>query len=173
MSSKMCYGTSHKAWNYERALKRRLVAGIILLEGSECQETKKRRLKKYEASVNLRKPWDNLIDIWKLRNFTLPVFKLRNTHCPFAEVLAFLHHSLVLPRLVSCIVLQLPSHLWSPWSAVHDVNRMKQSDCSTAIMAHSCLPTLQPPNSICDLFSWKWHIQQHIISCYGWLLCSY
>ena len=28
-----------------------------------------------------------------LRNFTLPVFKLRNTHCPFTEVLAFLRRS--------------------------------------------------------------------------------
>ena len=54
-------------------------------------------------------PEDNLINIWKLRNFTLPVFKLRNIHCPLTEVLAFFHQcSLVLPGLVSCIVLQLP-----------------------------------------------------------------
>ena len=46
---------------------------------------------KHEASINLRKPLDNLINIWKLRNFTLPVVKLRNTHHLFTEVLAFLH----------------------------------------------------------------------------------
>ena len=39
-SSKMYYVTSHKAWNYERALKRRLVVGIIPLGPSERQETK-------------------------------------------------------------------------------------------------------------------------------------
>ena len=39
-SSKMYYVTSHKAWNYKRALKRQLLAGIILLGASERQETK-------------------------------------------------------------------------------------------------------------------------------------
>ena len=37
--------------------------------------------------------WDNLMDIWELRNLTLPVSKLRNTHHSFTEVLAFLRQS--------------------------------------------------------------------------------
>ena len=92
-SSKMYYVMSHKALSYELAIKRRLATGSSF---SELLNAKKRR-STFES----------------LRNFTLPVFKLRNTHRPFTEVLAFLRQSFSgsTRLVVSCIVLQLPSHL--------------------------------------------------------------
>ena len=44
-------------------------------------------------------------------------------------------HSLVLSGLVSCVMLQLPGVLWSPFIAVRDIIFMKQSDWSTTNVA--------------------------------------
>ena len=129
-SLKMYYVLSQKTWNYERALKRRLVAGIILLGTSECQETKIHKTWSFcQPQKALRQSHRHL----KLSNFTLPVFKLRNTHHPFIEVTAFLCQSFSGSTWLSLIALQLPSFLWSPFMAVHDVICMKQSDWSTTI----------------------------------------
>ena len=46
---------------------------------SELPNAKKRRFTKLEASVNVRKPGQSYQHL-KLRNFTLPVVKLRNAH---------------------------------------------------------------------------------------------
>ena len=46
---------------------------------SELPNTKKRRITKLEASVNVRKPGQSYRHL-KLRNFTLPVVKPRNAH---------------------------------------------------------------------------------------------
>ena len=45
----MCV-TSRKAWNYDKAVKRELVAGIIFFE---LPNTKKWRLTKYETSLRV------------------------------------------------------------------------------------------------------------------------
>ena len=109
-SLKMYYVTSHKAWNYERALKRWLVAGIILLGASVRQETKIHKLT-WSLCQPQKAPRQSYRHL-KLRNFTLTVFKLRNTHRPFTEVLEFLRSSF--SDLVACIALQPPSLLCSP-----------------------------------------------------------
>ena len=49
---------------------------------------------------------------------------------------SFASRALVLPGLVSCIVLQLSSLLWSPSIGVRDVVCMKQSDWSATIVVH-------------------------------------
>ena len=91
-SSKMYYVTSHKAWNYERALKRWLVAGIILLGAPERQETKIHKTWGLcQPQVALRQFYRHL----KASGTSHCQFSSsdRNTHHPFTEILAFLHRS--------------------------------------------------------------------------------
>ena len=73
----------------------------------------------------------------KLRNFRLPVGKLRNNTPPIGRSpgIPLLLHSLVLLGLVFCIALQQPSLPWSPFFAVCDIIRMKQTELSAVIMA--------------------------------------
>ena len=124
-SSTMYYLTSHKAWNYERALKRRLVAGIILLGASECQETKIHKTWSLcQPQIALRQSYQHL----KASGTSHCQFSSSETHTVHSQKSwhSFAGRSLVLHSLVSCIALQLPSHLWSSSSTVCDVSRMRQ-----------------------------------------------
>ena len=74
-------------------------------------------LKPLSTSESLRRSYRHL----KLRDFTLPVGKLRNTyHTRVHESpgIPSLVRSLPPPDLVSCIMLQLPSLHWSPFTIV-------------------------------------------------------
>ena len=133
-SSKMCYVMSHKACNYQRAIKRRLVAGIILLGASERQETK------IHKAWSLCQPQKVLRQsCWCLKAQELHTASFQATYtyttCSQKSWHFFAGYALVLPHLVSCIWLQLLSLLWSPSIAVCDIIRMKQSDWSATNVA--------------------------------------
>ena len=123
-----------KLWNYKRAPKRRLVAGIILLGASERQEMK------------IHKTWSLCQLPIALRQSYRHLKALGTSHCQFSNSEThttrsqkswhfFAGRSLVLHGLVSCIALELPSRLWSPYIAVRDIIRMNQSDWSTTNVA--------------------------------------
>ena len=117
LSSKMCYVTSHKAWNYKSTSSK---------EMARCREfpkAKQWRFTKHEASVNLRKLWDNFINIWSSGTSHCQ-FWSSETHTTRSQKSwhSFAGHSLVLSDIVSCIALSL---LWLAFIAVCDVIRMK------------------------------------------------
>ena len=90
-SSKMYYVTSHKAWKYVRKSSK---------ETAYCRDHPSRSFQtpRNEDSQNMmplstsNSPETILLTFESLRNFTQPVFKLRNTHHLF-KVLAFLRQS--------------------------------------------------------------------------------
>ena len=94
-------------WNYDRAVKIKLVARIIFLGASECQETK------INKTWNHYQPRSYLTNI---RNFTPPVHR--------SSGILLLVCFLVLPGFVFCIVLQLPCCFWlwlhSTWYQLHE-----------------------------------------------------
>ena len=150
----MYYATSHKAWNYERALKRRHVAGIILLGASEHQETK------IHKTWSLRQPRIALRQsYWHLKasGTSHCQFSSSETHTARSQKSwpSFAGRSPVLQGLVSCIALQLPSHLWSSSIAVRDIIRMKQSDWSTTNMALGTKIKKVVDQTIFPLRMWK------------------
>ena len=119
----------HTAWNYERALKGRLVSGIIL-RASKCEETKIHKTWSLcqPHADSPRQCYQHL----KASGTSHYQFSSSETHTARSPKSwdSFAGRSLVLQGLVSCIALQLPSHRWSPSIAVRDVIRMKQSDWS-------------------------------------------
>ena len=92
MSLKMYYVMSGKLWHYETVPKRQVIGGIILLGASEHQEMKIHKTWSLcQPQKVLRRSYWHL----NLRNFTLPVGKLRSTYHAFMEVLACLHWSVL------------------------------------------------------------------------------
>ena len=129
--SKTYYVRSHKAWNYERAVKRRLISEIILLWSFQMLRNKVSQNWTFcQPRKALRQSYWHL----KLRNFTLPVVKFKNTHYPFTEDLGLLCQSVLWCYQLSLLhSASTPSLLWLPFIVVYNVIHMKQSDWSTTV----------------------------------------
>ena len=94
-----------KAWNYERALRRQLIAGAILLWASKRKETKTYKL---ETSANL---W-----VRETLRQSYLTFEAQNLH---TEVIEFLR---------SLLRFQVPPS-WLDWSSAQHFNRLTFFDC--------------------------------------------
>ena len=114
-------------------LKRELIAVIILIRASERQNNKKKKIHKNMKPLSTS-------DSPKMILLTFEAQELHTNTCQAQKRTVCVHgshgilllvHSLVLPGLVSCIEFQLPSLLWSPFTAVRGLIHMKQSDRST------------------------------------------
>ena len=115
------YVASRKAWNYERALRRQLIAGVILLRASKHKEMKTYKL---ETSVNL----------WVRETFrqSYLTFEAQNLHTEVIEFLRSLLRFQVPPSWLDWSSAQYFNRLtsWLPFIAVRNVIFMKQSDWS-------------------------------------------
>ena len=108
----MDYAASCKVSNYDKAVKRQLVAGTVFLWVFKRQG----RFSKCDASVNLRVTLEQYYltfeaqelctATWQAQKHTLPVDK--------SPSILPLVYSLVLSDSVFCMQPQLPSFLWSP-----------------------------------------------------------
>ena len=96
---------SCKDWNYERALRRQLIAGVILLRASKRKETKTYKL---ETSVNL---W-----VRETLRQSYLTFEAQNLHTEVIEFLRSLLHFQVSPS-------------WLDWSCAQHFNRLTSFDC--------------------------------------------
>ena len=130
-------------WNYDRAVKIKLVARIIFLGASECQKTK------------INKTWNDYQPQRDPKTILLDKYKELHTAC---SGILLLVRFLVLPGFVFCIALQLPCCFWlwlhSTWYQLHEKTWLEchHSDACNENRI-GCWPTIFP--SACGKVAWS------------------